>query len=444
LNEIKQLKLKWEGEAGDPEIQLRKLVGESKVSLKLINDLILEDTGKNLLDKIRGSVESLEKDLRESNKNKELVLAVELGRAIVDSETGQRGFLLAGKDRFLEPYYKGQIVFSEKYALLNELFQGNETSREKLTQIKILYEEWLAKAAQPEIDARVQFEKDPRSIDDLADLLGHGKGKAIIDELRSKTTTLIESLESEVSHNLSISEEKARLSNIIGLVFVLVCMIISLLLTYLLANSITKSISSLLESTKILSTGDLTYRIDISTNDEFGHLGNAFNIMAENLHEKTTHAEAASRDVSQIMNNSPDFIFKSRIDNFQFTEVNQTACEYYGYSRDEFLEMKIFDIEIEPYLEEEIRELYDTTPVGTVREAYGLNKKKNGETFPVHMRFLKLDEVFALANARDITEKKRAESALKEGKRAAEEAIRTKSEFVLMDGFIFMTFQNIE
>jgi len=165
LEEIEHLKRKWEGEAGEPEIRLRKLVGESKVSLKQIDDLIVEGTGKNILDKMRAILEALEKELRESNKIEELVLTVELGRAMVDSETGQRGFLLAGKISFLEPYYKGQIAFSGKHALLYELFQSNQTHLEKLTQIKILYDEWLVEAAKPEIEARVQFEKhtDPHT-----------------------------------------------------------------------------------------------------------------------------------------------------------------------------------------------------------------------------------------------------------------------------------------
>ena len=57
----------------------------------------------------------------------------------------------------------------------------------------------------------------------------------------------------------------------------------------------------------------------------------------KNLHEVMEVAEIASRDALQIMNSSPDFIFKSRIDNFKFTEVNERACDYYGYSQDEFL-----------------------------------------------------------------------------------------------------------
>ncbi len=42
-------------------------------------------------------------------------------------------------------------------------------------------------------------------------------------------------------------------------------------------------------------------------------------------------------------------------------------------------------------------------------EVYGTNKCKDGTTFPVHVRFSKLDGELAIANVRDITEQKRAE-----------------------------------
>ncbi len=60
-----------------------------------------------------------------------------------------------------------------------------------------------------------------------------------------------------------------------------------------------------------------------------------------------------------------------------------------------------------PFLnfDEEIKKLYDSARVDEVLEVYGLNRKKNGETFPVHVRFCKLDAEFALANVRKITGK---------------------------------------
>ena len=90
--------------------------------------------------------------------------------------------------------------------------------------------------------------------------------------------------------------------------------------------------------------------------------------------------------------------------------------------------MKIFDIEANSSLKEEVRNLYDVTPVGRVLEVYGINKKKNGETFHVHVRFLKLDDVYALANVRDITERKRAEEDIREAQQQLLERQRHETE----------------
>ena len=115
------------------------------------------------------------------------------------------------------------------------------------------------------------------------------------------------------------------------------------------------------------------------------------------------HARLARRDLLQRIDNSPDFIFTSRLDTFKFAHVNKSACGYYGYALDEFLRMEIFDIEVYPPLKGEIRKLYDSARVGELLEVYGLNRKKNGETFPVHVRFCKLDAEFALATVRTMT-----------------------------------------
>ena len=133
------------------------------------------------------------------------------------------------------------------------------------------------------------------------------------------------------------------------------------------------------------------------------------------LFEQSKHAEEAMRVSEEkyrtLVNESPDMIFVSRIDDWRITEVNDRACEYYGYSLQEFLTMNVFDIEIEPPLPEHIRSLYASTPEGQVLEVYGTNKRKDGTTFPVHVRFAKLNDVLVIANVRDITERQVAEEA---------------------------------
>ncbi len=135
------------------------------------------------------------------------------------------------------------------------------------------------------------------------------------------------------------------------------------------------------------------------------------------VQEQTQAEEAAlvsERKYRTLVNESPDMIFVSRIDNFRFTEVNDRACEHYGYTREEFLAITIFDIETDPPLIQEVRSLYDQTPVGHVVEVYGTNRRKDGSTFPVHVRFTKLDEEFAIANVRDITQQREAEQLRKQ------------------------------
>ncbi|MCZ6899581.1 MAG: PAS domain-containing sensor histidine kinase [Bacteroidetes bacterium] len=121
-----------------------------------------------------------------------------------------------------------------------------------------------------------------------------------------------------------------------------------------------------------------------------------------------------SDDLHQnIIDNAPDFVFESRVDNFQFTKVNKRACKFYGYSKSEFMNMNIFDIEVSPPLKEQVKQLYDSTPIGDVLEVFGTNKKKDGSTFPVHVRFSKINKDFAIANVRDITEQRNNEKALR-------------------------------
>jgi len=94
--------------------------------------------------------------------------------------------------------------------------------------------------------------------------------------------------------------------------------------------------------------------------------------------------------------------------------VNDRACHEYGYSREEFLEMEIFDIETHGPVREEVRQLYDSTAIGQVLKVEGVNKRKDGTTFPVEVRFTKIDAEFALANVRDVSERMYAENEIRE------------------------------
>ena len=77
-----------------------------------------------------------------------------LSKLVVDMETGERGFVITGKDEFLEPYNKGIIEFEKVLEIEKELVSDNPSQVTALKNIEDLVHEWQEKAAQPEIAMR--------------------------------------------------------------------------------------------------------------------------------------------------------------------------------------------------------------------------------------------------------------------------------------------------
>ncbi len=95
-------------------------------------------------------------------------------------------------------------------------------------------------------------------------------------------------------------------------------------------------------------------------------------------------------------------------------EANASACNNYGYSRDELLRLRNTDVSAEPEkTEKALREAQDQNILIPIR----YHKKKDGTVFPVEISVSILfwdNREFLLVSSRDITERKKAEEALKE------------------------------
>ena len=106
----------------------------------------------------------------------------ELTKLMIDMETGERGFLITGKDHFLEPFNNSQQVWNDKILELKTLVEDNPIQIEQLDKIDALEKDWLTYAAAPEIEMRRKVGKATVDAYHLQEILSRGEGKRIIDD----------------------------------------------------------------------------------------------------------------------------------------------------------------------------------------------------------------------------------------------------------------------
>jgi two-component system sporulation sensor kinase A len=98
-----------------------------------------------------------------------------------------------------------------------------------------------------------------------------------------------------------------------------------------------------------------------------------------------------------------------------FLDVNQNACNSYGYSREEMLQLTLPELEVK-YNLEQIKAIRSSLSLDRPNSLEGIHRRRDGSTFPVEARislFESEGQTLELSLVRDISDRKKAEQALK-------------------------------
>jgi len=139
-------------------------------------------------------------------------------------------------------------------------------------------------------------------------------------------------------------------------------------------------------------------------------------LQKENIKRKQME-EALLHRFQFSMEHAPDAVFFMTRD-AGFSYVNQQACRSLGYTRDELLRLKLWDID-PIYPKERWEKVWTQHPEVQTGKAHleTLHRRKDGTLFPVEVSAEHLwlgDDEFHVAFVRDISQRKQSEEALKE------------------------------
>ncbi|MBF0380299.1 MAG: response regulator [Magnetococcales bacterium] len=239
------------------------------------------------------------KELESSNRwvhhtEKVIGKANKLMKLLVDMETGQRGFLIVGKESFLEPFNKGQADFENQIHELKRLVSDNPAQVAILERVDDLSHTWRSKAANVQISKRREIDINTDGMKDIIALVEAETGKQLMDQMRTIIKKFIEVEQLLIAERLELSRQTEATAETVALGGALLTLATGLLIL-LLVDRATAPLHKLTATMMdIAKAGDYTRRVEVSGLTEVVRIADVFNIMSQNTEEQVWLKKFAS------------------------------------------------------------------------------------------------------------------------------------------------------
>ncbi len=213
-----------------------------------------------------------------------------LDTLLLEAETGQRGFLYTGQEKFLEPYNKANIKMS---AQLSEL-KINITNRKQLEKLSEI--EGIIKQRIDYLSKTVSLKKSGKETE-VKEMVSAGIGLQIMNDLRSKISEMKQAEDRSLVETRDLVTQAKRLSNILTWSGNLVIVGIGTLISLLITGTISRSLATAVEVAEQVSTGNLTTNVEVNSNHEIGKLLGSFQNMTRSLNTLIRQVQKSSIQV---------------------------------------------------------------------------------------------------------------------------------------------------
>lgn len=225
--------------------------------------------------------------------------------AAVDMETGMRGYLLAGKEDFLDPYKAGKERFSELVSSLAKTVGDDPELVQLLGEAKATIDEWQEKVTEPTIALRRDI-GDAKTMDDMADLVGEARGKVFFDKFRGQMVTFIDREQKLMHERQTAADSTADSSGYMIIGGIISAALLSMLISLVLANSITRPFKQIFQGLKSFSSGELDkvrgqfWEVIEGLSNGSGQVASASQQMASGASQQAASLEETSSSLEEM------------------------------------------------------------------------------------------------------------------------------------------------
>ena len=281
-NQIKELKEKWILESAKPEIKLRREVTKGDATIANFKEISSRILGKQLFDAIRAKLANLEKKAGNNAKAHAIITSTTL--ALVNMETGQRGFLLSGQEASLEPYIQGGKDLVNELRKLKSMISSTNITNKDISSVETAVNKWKNRVANIEINARRDMNNYKYTISDISKAMANGKGKLYMDSIRSILKKIISEEKVLLVQRVAKSEATASFATNFTIFGTLLAVLLAIVIAAFNIQNIQKALKKLNRAIEgLIETQDISTRIIIESKDEIGEVSVSFNNYLQSL-----------------------------------------------------------------------------------------------------------------------------------------------------------------
>lgn len=304
----------WQTEVAEQAIALRRDIGDAMT----MNDMaaaVKTAKGKVFFDSFRSEIAQFieDEEVRLADRRQVFVTLVKTGIAspeymnssleaverahsiiseakdlqaiAINMETGMRGFLLAGDEAFLEPYNQGIAEFDLLATSLEEQSIESLSQEMRVQKMAKIIAEWREQAVEPLLKLRREI-GDAKTMDDMADFVGEGRGAAYFHEFSEILSAFeAEELALMQTRRAENAEISAQTQTMIPAA-ILLAILLGGTFALIVGSGLARAVNRITVSMKGLANGDNTVEIHgQERGDEVGQMARALDVFREALVE---------------------------------------------------------------------------------------------------------------------------------------------------------------
>ena len=210
----------------------------------------------------------------------------ELLTKLTDAETGQRGYVITGEERYLEPYRSASQTVTQEMNDLLKLTADNSSQQQRLDALGPLIADKF-----DELRETIDLRKN-KGFEAALKMVLTDRGKQKMDEIRKVIGDMTDE-ENQLLKQRSGDEQARAKSTELTIVFgTLIAIVLLSLAGFFISRNISTPLREVSNVAEKIASGDLTSDVSIDTRrDEVGVLARSFAQMTQSLRETARAAE---------------------------------------------------------------------------------------------------------------------------------------------------------